>query len=407
MKSLRALLLLGLTTFALPVADLSAAEVTGTVREATGSTATIQTSGGTPAVGDAVEIFFKLPGIEEEILVASGRVISKEAGALVKVKIESATGVVVKDQLARFASSGWQKPDSAVPDALTPEQSYALGLEYFRGGGSVLIDRKKAYELYERAAEQGLPEAQARLATLWNGIGGQDFVHERDEKKAMAWAQRAIASGLEARSRKEIAAAQYELAELSLVGLGVPKDDAKAVQLFQAAAKQGNRDALHMLGFLYFSGNGGATQNIRTAEQYFLQADIATSQQFLGMTYGRSEARDGLEPSKEKAAECFRRAADQGSAAAMELLGEYYEKGEGVSASLADAIALYEKSALRGNWSALVKLGELYENGRGVPRDLHIALSYYQRAAEQNAKKAKEAVDRLRRENPALAGDTQ
>ena len=67
--------------------SLRAAEITGTVQSVSCSTAIIETSGGTPAVGDSVDIFFKLAGKNNEISVASGKVIGKEAGG-VKVKIE-------------------------------------------------------------------------------------------------------------------------------------------------------------------------------------------------------------------------------------------------------------------------------------------------------------------------------
>lgn len=84
--------------------SLSAAEITGKVREASGDAATVVIDGDAlPAVGDSVEIFFKIQGADEEISVASGKVAVVEA-KVVKIKIDKATGTIEKDQLARIKS---------------------------------------------------------------------------------------------------------------------------------------------------------------------------------------------------------------------------------------------------------------------------------------------------------------
>lgn len=83
--------------------EMQAAEVTGIVKEVNGSTASVEPSGGTPAVGDKAEIFFKLAGVDEEISVGSGTVVGQE-GKVVRVQIDNATGDVAKDQSVRFVA---------------------------------------------------------------------------------------------------------------------------------------------------------------------------------------------------------------------------------------------------------------------------------------------------------------
>src|SRR5438094_8545896 len=79
--------------------------VSGKVTEVAGQTVTVSVEGSAaPAIGDSVEIFFKLAGAEEEVSVASGKIISVEPGT-VKVKVERVTGDVAKDQFARITSS--------------------------------------------------------------------------------------------------------------------------------------------------------------------------------------------------------------------------------------------------------------------------------------------------------------
>jgi TPR repeat protein len=69
-----------------------------------------------------------------------------------------------------------------------------------------------------------------------------------------------------------LASAQYNLADLYLRGLGVPKNPAQAVVWLEEAASQGDRDALYSLGMIYEFGNEGVAADIRKAMDYFLRA---------------------------------------------------------------------------------------------------------------------------------------
>ena len=119
----------GLIVLALAAASsLSAAEITGKVRDASGDAATIVIDGDAlPAVGDSAEIFFKLPGVEEEISVASGKVASVEA-KVVKIKIEKTTGTIEKDHFARIKSGSSPQASGASPAATSsPSGTAATG----------------------------------------------------------------------------------------------------------------------------------------------------------------------------------------------------------------------------------------------------------------------------------------
>ena len=103
---LRALLTVGPLSLLL-AGNLFALEITGTVRETKGDTATIVTEGDVvPSVGDKVDIFFKLG--RAEVSVASGQVADVSASS-VEVKIDNATGTVAKGHLARFTSANPQE----------------------------------------------------------------------------------------------------------------------------------------------------------------------------------------------------------------------------------------------------------------------------------------------------------
>jgi len=117
---------------------------------------------------------------------------------------------------------------------------YAEAIKLATGLGGTRIDLPKAAEYLQRAAAENVPEAEARLA-YWinNGVGGL----ARDKVKAAQWAKKALADGLAAKAANN-AEAQTELATLYEFGLGAPKNLAKAAELYQKAAHQGNQDAI-------------------------------------------------------------------------------------------------------------------------------------------------------------------
>lgn len=91
------------------VAQLNAEEINGTVHSATPEYATVTTESElVPAPGDKAEIFFKLPGADTEISVATGHVY-EITGPNIMVEIEKATGQVAKDQLVRIHSPNPKK----------------------------------------------------------------------------------------------------------------------------------------------------------------------------------------------------------------------------------------------------------------------------------------------------------
>jgi TPR repeat protein len=281
-------------------------------------------------------------------------------------------------------------------DIAEAEKAYEMGFQYYRGGGYVLIDHRKAFTEFNRAADLGLPEAQARLAELLGEKFSLDFLPAPDPAKAAEWAKKALAGGLEAKAEAKKHRAEYELASLCIYGRVLPRNYEKAAQLLERAADHGDSDAKRALGFLYLAGLG-VTKNYHSAETYFQEAAgdrIATAQLWLGIIYhGGGE---GVPKSNARAAEMFQKAADQGLTTAYEQLGKCYEKGEGVPQSFTRAAELYRKGAELGNWSAQMRLGGLYERGEGVPKNLEKAVEWYRKVAEQDVKDGAEALKRLR-----------
>jgi uncharacterized protein len=90
----------------------------------------------------------------------------------------------------------------------------------------------------------------------------------------------------------------------------------------------------------------------------------------------------GTAVDKRRAAECFRAAAERGLAEAMYNLATLLALGEGVAEDRPAAYAWLEQAAALGFVKAVNFLGSFHEDGWVVKRDLARAADYYRKAAE-------------------------
>lgn len=104
-----------------------AAEITGKVVEATATTARISTESDlVPNPGDAVEIYFEIPGLDEPVSVASGKVRSAGDGGTIDVTIDKSSGQVAPDHLVRITSAA-PKRRGASPATDAPPPTGSVG----------------------------------------------------------------------------------------------------------------------------------------------------------------------------------------------------------------------------------------------------------------------------------------
>src|SRR5208283_1960255 len=154
---------------------------------------------------------------------------------------------------------------------------------------------------------------------------------------------------------KGSSAAMVELGVMYGTGTGVARDQAKAHELFERAAKAGNPRGVTNLAAI----DGGAASN-------------------------PAEARTMLE-----------KAAEANSAEAQFQLGLMYAQGSGGAKDDVAARALFEKAAAQNHPGALEWLGSFAQSGRGGAQDTRVAKSYYERAAALGDEDAKVALKRL------------
>ena len=221
------------------------------------------------------------------------------------------------------------------------------------------------------------------------------------------------------------AKAQYNLGVKYEYGLGVPKDKAKAVELYREAAEQGNASAQFSLGLMYQYGDVVPKDYAKAVKWYRKAAEQgnAQAQQNLGLMYKygrgvpedeakamdwyRKAAKQG-DPNAQNAlrrwhvptddataVESYRRTAQQGNAQAQYNLGWMYDEGKGVPKDDAKAVKWYRKAAEQGYANAQNNLGLMYQYGKGVPKDDAKALEWYGKAVEQGHSDAQNNLDAM------------
>ena len=157
---------------------------------------------------------------------------------------------------------------------------YRMGVNYEQKQD---YDHAKIY--FEKAAEQGNADAQAKLGLMY-------YAKEQDYSKAVEWFKKSAQQGN--------AIGQYGLGSMYSLGCGVPRDDKQAFEWVNKSAQQGLINAQETLGIFYLEGKG-------------------------------------VEPDYHKAFELLKKSAEQGRIDAQFRLGIMYRDGKGVTQNLSQA----------------------------------------------------------------------
>ncbi|RGB31507.1 kinase-like domain-containing protein [Rhizophagus diaphanus] len=143
-----------------------------------------------------------------------------------------------------------------------------------------------------------------------------------------------------------------------LYGIGTTVNKKKAFELYQEAAKLGNSRGISNLGYCYFYGVGTFV-NLEKAVKLFQEAAN------LGNTNGISNLGHcclkgiGTVFDRQKAFELFQKTANLGNELAQYYLALMYENGREVEKDINQAIYWYEKAAEQGHKHAQIKVFEL------------------------------------------------
>lgn len=177
----------------------------------------------------------------------------------------------------------------------------------------------------------------------------------------------------------------------------------KAVELLQPLAEKGNNpQAQEKIGRLYHRGKGLPKDAGKAAEWYKKAADQgdAAAAARLGSMYWIGE---GVPRDPEQAAKWYALGASKGNALAQVGIGYMSMQGSGTPVDFKAAASWFAKSAEQGDASAMLALGTLFELGKGVPKDVVQAYKWYALAAVDDGEYEQDLFDRARRSRDELA----
>lgn len=307
--------------------------------------------------------------------------------------------------------------DSEFDDALSPDELFQLGEQYYHGD-RVFEDKIKAFNYYQQAAEKGHTKSQWMLSKYFmQGLGDVD----RDIDQALVWLRKA--------AEQRDPEAQEQLAAMLMFTKA--SNFTEIVKLLEAAASAGRLMAKIPLAFIYFEGMGDeclpdkekafhlllelSQNNFDDLPLWFNYSEVEAilkdfprtsfSDTFtslknvienrpifkldcrnvissfvsfnLGLCYRFGH---GTDINLQKAFDCFTKSADLGVSEAALLLGEFYLKGFVVEQDFLKAFLLTKKAADESAAEAVCALGSFYRK-IGVSSCDKEAVRHYNRAS--------------------------
>ena len=177
---------------------------------------------------------------------------------------------------------------------------------------------------------------------------------------------------LDQRSKAGDARASATLGTLYRLGIVAERSEEKACDYYRRAAQKGHVAAL------FHAADCGDPKS--EAAQHLRELAAEGGHPVAQEMKGRQCLREN--PDIECALTWLGRAAAQGRASALSLLGWMYSTGERVPRDDKRAFAYFMDAAKLGDAAAENDVGQMYETGRGVPADAGEAFAWYKRAAE-------------------------
>lgn len=187
---------------------------------------------------------------------------------------------------------------------------------------------------YREAAQQGDPMAQYELARA--------YYQYQEYAKSFYWWEQSAQNGLNA--------ANVRLAVQYAYGMGIEKNEDKALDYLWKAVKNNPDDANALC--------------------------------HMGMFY---EEGIGIEASMEQAMTCYRQAAEMGDPMAYFALGMCYFYGNGTAENTETALEWVQKAAEQNYAEAQYFLGLQYYLGDRIQRDLYQAVEWLQKGEENGS----------------------
>lgn len=251
---------------------------------------------------------------------------------------------------------------------------YSLAGLYYRGQG-VEQDYRQARNLYQCSAEQENPYASYELAKMYrDGIGT-----EPNGQQAATYFEWAFQGFLALEKKSHDDKLQYRLGQMLYTGTGTEKEEIKAVEFWQKAARLGNANAQFALASHWLKTGTGDLQQALEWIQKAAEGENTAAMYSLGKLYLEGQV---VPTDINRAIELFGKAAMKGHDYAAYRLGRLYLSGEKIEKNIELAMEWLGQAAGASNPYALYTLGKLFLIGEDVPKDIRQALCYFEKAAE-------------------------
>lgn len=224
---------------------------------------------------------------------------------------------------------------------------------------------KTAYNLAIERANQGDPAAETLVAEILSRGLGMPV----NGAEAAKWYQRAAEQG--------VSEAQFQYALILLDGRFAKKDDKEAQALLQASAEAGNPLAQFNLAQLLVQREPGENGLAKAVSYYEKASDsgLADAQYAMAQIYANGAA--GKKQDDVEARRLLVLAARQNYDTAQLDLGQWLVDGRGGKRDLKSGFNWMKRAAQGGNVAAQNRLAKLYEGGIGVDPDLVTAAAWY------------------------------
>ena len=319
-------------------------------------------------------------------------------------------GIVYKRNLKKAVS--WIQKSA---DQEYPEAQYELA-QCYKKGIVVEANPQKAMDLYRAAALQGCVEAQLDLG-LWL-INEDEFEPEGERwlqkaaenrnMDAMFYLGDLYSNGFNGKKDLMIAAycyheaaksgnpeAQYKFGDCCISGKGLEKNVKRGLKYMLKAAANGNMEAQYQIGCMYYYGYN-VDKNSEEAFKWLSKASeqsYGDAQTLLGRMYLNGEA---VEKDINKAMELFSSAINgvEECTNAMVELGKIYSMENFPRRDLKKSFYLIEKAAKEGNAEAIFLLGQKFIKGEGVEKNTLMGFRFVLNAAFSKCKGANEYLNR-------------
>ena len=296
------------------------------------------------------------------------------------------------DGVEQNADEGWKWMEKAAENNVAYAQ-YSCAMQMLSEQGNGPKDPAKAMEWLKKAAEQGMPEAQADLASAY--LEGRNV--EKDEKKGVEMLENAAQQGNP--MAIAVLAAYYINHSTS------EEDHTKGVVLLQTLAAAGDPDSQFNLGVCYMNsvgtkelvqeqklvndelkkmGEGKELTDLQIAA-YWLEKAAEAGHPLAQQNIGLLIVQQIIPGDQQKALEYIRKASESGLAQSQYTLGMLTLTGQaGVKQNTNEGIALLKKAAEGGMPQAQNDLGLIYmQGGNGVKQNAAMGYNWLKKAAAQ------------------------